>query len=69
MNEFFWQRMKDWLPFFRLLLSVNVVFLFVLLLTMFLGEQSDATQVVMQLALVPIGLSLLISTYMIRKLR
>ncbi|WP_435320896.1 hypothetical protein [Haloarchaeobius sp. TZWSO28] len=69
MNEFFWQRMQDWLPFFKLLLTTNIVFLFVLVISLVLGEQSAATRVIIQLALIPILASLLLSTYMIRRLR
>lgn len=69
MNEFFWQRMQDWLPFFRILLATNVVFLVVLGMSLLLGEPSAATRVVIQLALVPIGISLLLSVYMIKRLR
>ena len=69
MNEFFWQRMQDWLPFFKLLLSANVVFLFMLGVSYFLAEPSAETKVIIQMSLVPIGLSLLLSGFMIRKLR
>jgi hypothetical protein len=69
MNEFFWQRMQDWLPFFKLLLSANVVFLFMLGVSFFLAEPSAETKVIIQMSLVPIGLSLLLSGFMIRKLR
>lgn len=69
MNEFFWQRMQDWLPFFKLLFSANLVFLFMLGVSLFLGEPSAETRVIIQIALVPIGISLLISLFMIRKLR
>ena len=69
MNEFFLQRMQDWLPFFKLLLSANVVFLFMLGVSFFLAEPSAETKVIIQMSLVPIGLSLLLSGFMIRKLR
>jgi len=69
MNEFFWQRMQDWIPFFKLLFTANVVFLFMLGISLFLGQPSAETRVIIHMALVPIGLSLLLSGFMIRKLR
>jgi hypothetical protein len=69
MNEFFWQRMQDWAPLFRLLFMANVVFLFMMGVSLFLGEPSAATRVIMQITLVPIVISLLLSGFMIRKLR
>lgn len=69
MNKFFWQRMKDWLPLFKLLFMANIVFLFMLGLSLFLGTPSAETRSIMQLVLIPIAISLALSTYLIRKLR
>lgn len=61
--------MQDWLPLFRLLFTANVVFLFMLGLSLALWEPSPETQVIVKMALVPIVVSLLLSGFMIRKLR
>jgi predicted tellurium resistance membrane protein TerC len=61
--------MQDWIPFFKLLFSANVVFLFMIGVSLFLGDPSAETKVIIQITLVPICLSLLLSGFLIRKLR
>lgn len=69
MNERFWQIMCDLLPFFSLLYAANVVFLVLISASWFYGSPSRETAYVTILALVPISISLVLSTYVIRRCR
>jgi len=69
MNEHFWQMMCDYYPMFALLFVANVVFLVLLTLSWLYGNPDQAASVVTIMALVPIGVSLVLSTYVIRVCR
>ena len=69
MRERFWEMLCDSLPLFALLFAANVVFLVLLALSWFFGDSDPETTYITMIALVPIGISLALSTYVIRRCR